>query len=1343
MNSSIRHRPSVAWSLVLCLAISHTACSDDPQPAASDGGVATDAADEVRDGSFDLDQPPFDGTGTITGQVLTPLGDRLSPVGGAVVTIEGGERVTADDSGVFVIEGVEAETSIQVQVAGPVWNPRNPRTRVIYSTTQVLVDVREDQVVSVFPKLLLGCAWTQDAEVGGTVDLESCGAGGPIRVSVPAFAWENADGDVHEGSVRLELATLNPTSGSHGAVLPDDGLAASDPDRVQVLGAGEFRAVDPATREALQIAAGEVVTVQVAFGELPDGASESDLGWSWYDEVDASWVEEGVGEIIERDGHRFYEYDAPHFSMGGPTYRGTGASNTALACLQLYPRLEPITFECVGDDDCPDGPDGRGRPCSSGVCGCGSDLQCSNSEVCDTNTGTCSPVACDASNPCRLGLDGNALRCVDGSCTCNSSNQCPGDLTCVDGGCRATNATIDVFVDNVFWDTLLPSRGCHFVPHDRDLTLQVRYVNPLAILAGLSPIYEWISTPQRFPPIPREDLEVPPPLTTPALQYACWHSTSCEPYRDAFTSSPPLLRAQSRSCVSGRLVAPCGVDCLSPVQGAVHVRQDGAVVGIGQADSVGFFCASTFLTGGELELTQGFEYPEANYFTGDFTPSGDPGANCPTPHDVDWPVGGCQDVGEMTVRCEPGDEHADCLRANLELAPTALADGTFDLTMDGSGSNGPVVYYEYEIFSGRDELGPFYTSVTTTEPALTINLTPGDYTVLLTVSNGRRWEWAFDREAIALEDEVFVPLSRFWFGRFGPPEIRALLDHLLEPGASIINFDSPAVWAQVSGFRIDRTEVTQAQYARCVEAGSCTPPNDVNVGCETIYNPTASPNHPVVCVSYDQASNYCRFTGARLPTEAEWELAAGGADWHFGGCRPDDPWASTFLPEDGWCGVGMSRSYPWGHEPGVDCRQANSRHFEAPTEGGETCDCIVGDNCVLGRLVDEPYPCRGASDCNRNASICPSGDCVCFDARCLPAGDECTDSLECGTGVSCIDERCAVPDLRESCESVADCPDGFECSGGLCDHPALECADNSSCPPGFYCFRGRCGHEPLACASDGSCPGGDQVCCDDHCVEPEPFACVGELVPVGSHRDGASFYGLLDMSGNVSEWVLDYYREHEPTLLFREWLRGDVESLSYRQAPMTIDPRGPQSGTERVVRGSGAMSDDPQEDRTDLRFGVSPASASPTLGFRCAIGSNDPPRIDIDCNSCDDRLVVGGGCAHPAGGNFVPSVGCQDGAGFFVSVFTTNTSCDAPNLAEMGCTATFNGRELDLAACTDYTCSTGPPFADECAGGTMENRFCTPPSGESCSASMEVVVTCPDSSSACHILDLRASGPCD
>lgn len=72
-------------------------------------------------------------------------------------------------------------------------------------------------------------------------------------------------------------------------------------------------------------------------------------------------------------------------------------------------------------------------------------------------------------------------------------------------------------------------------------------------------------------------------------------------------------------------------------------------------------------------------------------------------------------------------------------------------------------------------------------------------------------------------------------------------------------------------FWIDRTEVTVAEYERCVAMGRCSPP---------AWSPGArrfmQPDFPVTFVSYRDAESYCRFRGAHLPSESMFERAARG-----------------------------------------------------------------------------------------------------------------------------------------------------------------------------------------------------------------------------------------------------------------------------------------------------------------------------------------------------------------------------------------------------------------------------------------------------------------------------------
>jgi formylglycine-generating enzyme required for sulfatase activity len=94
--------------------------------------------------------------------------------------------------------------------------------------------------------------------------------------------------------------------------------------------------------------------------------------------------------------------------------------------------------------------------------------------------------------------------------------------------------------------------------------------------------------------------------------------------------------------------------------------------------------------------------------------------------------------------------------------------------------------------------------------------------------------------------------------------------------------------------------------------------------------------------------------------------------------------------------------------------------------------------------------------------------------------------------------------------------------------------------------------------------------------------CVGDTSEVGSYPDGASPYGVLDMAGNVREWVNDWYS--------REY---------YSISPYT-NPPGPSSGDMKVLRG-GDWSSGWYDLRVTYRNtrGI-PEATKNWIGYRCA-----------------------------------------------------------------------------------------------------------------------------------------------
>lgn len=91
----------------------------------------------------------------------------------------------------------------------------------------------------------------------------------------------------------------------------------------------------------------------------------------------------------------------------------------------------------------------------------------------------------------------------------------------------------------------------------------------------------------------------------------------------------------------------------------------------------------------------------------------------------------------------------------------------------------------------------------------------------------------------------------------------------------------------------------------------------------------------------------------------------------------------------------------------------------------------------------------------------------------------------------------------------------------------------------------------------------------------------GTTLPVGSYPSGVSPYGVLDMAGNVWEWVNDFYGEHY-----------------YRDSP-SKNPQGPEQGQNHVLRG-GAWIDNEVLARAPYRLQLEPFYSGIAVGFRCA-----------------------------------------------------------------------------------------------------------------------------------------------
>ncbi len=132
----------------------------------------------------------------------------------------------------------------------------------------------------------------------------------------------------------------------------------------------------------------------------------------------------------------------------------------------------------------------------------------------------------------------------------------------------------------------------------------------------------------------------------------------------------------------------------------------------------------------------------------------------------------------------------------------------------------------------------------------------------------------------------------------------------------------PQHMVSLSAFAIDVYEVTNVQYAECVAADGCSAPIATASQARVDYyqNPEYA-NFPMINVKWEQAQAYCTWAGKRLPTEAEWELAARGAN---------------------------PGAYAWGDDD-PDCSKANIYH-------DPSMSACVGDTVAVGS-----YP-AGASE---------------------------------------------------------------------------------------------------------------------------------------------------------------------------------------------------------------------------------------------------------------------------------------------------------------------------------------------------------------------------------------------
>lgn len=159
---------------------------------------------------------------------------------------------------------------------------------------------------------------------------------------------------------------------------------------------------------------------------------------------------------------------------------------------------------------------------------------------------------------------------------------------------------------------------------------------------------------------------------------------------------------------------------------------------------------------------------------------------------------------------------------------------------------------------------PSVTPLPTNTPTATPTITPTPVRPVLTPPrSGRFWERPRDNMRMS-----FIEGGTFDMGR-------------LDRNRNLIE----SIPVTLGDYWIDQTEVTLRMYDICVREGSCKPAARSALLVTMAENDEPiDPRFPVIQVNWSMARNYCQWVGGDLPSEAQWEFAAGS--------RPDNTFAS-------------------------------------------------------------------------------------------------------------------------------------------------------------------------------------------------------------------------------------------------------------------------------------------------------------------------------------------------------------------------------------------------------------------------------------------------------------------
>jgi formylglycine-generating enzyme required for sulfatase activity len=425
--------------------------------------------------------------------------------------------------------------------------------------------------------------------------------------------------------------------------------------------------------------------------------------------------------------------------------------------------------------------------------------------------------------------------------------------------------------------------------------------------------------------------------------------------------------------------------------------------------------------------------------------------------------------------------------------------------------------------------------------------------------------------------------------------------------------ESPRHVVEVAAFRIGRIPVTNGQYAEFVRDTGHRPPSSWPDGAV----PDGQDGVPVTYVSWHDAVAYCVWAGARLPSEAAWEAAASGGDgrlWPWGDVPPD---RTRAVFEAGIGGPVVAGQLPASAAPcGALDLAGNVAEWVAdaygpyPASGDADGPRVVRGGSyihgpdalrcsarrpLLAGAIDTYVGFRVAAD--PGAAVrpglelvdVPGGSCVIGRDPVEPGCEALADELPGSVVELAAFEISATPVTNASYavfvretghRQPLHWPDG-EPPAGTGEHPVTWVdADDAAAFCGWLGVRlpTEAEWEKAARGDDArSYPWGGEAPGAAHAVFARGSMETGPS-PVGSSPAGASPYGLLDMAGNVWEWVSSAYASYP-------YDAGDGRE----QAP----------AAERTLRG-GSYASPAVHLRCAARSRSYPGRLAPHIGFRIA-----------------------------------------------------------------------------------------------------------------------------------------------